>query len=210
MPRLIDLTGKRFGRWAVIERAKNKARVQWLCRCDCGTIKTVQGQNLINGTSISCGCYREELPRSAKQIAAVTRHSMTDTPTWNSWQGMLKRCYGKYSINYDKYGGRGITVCSRWKESFESFLSDMGVRPVGTSIDRIDVNGNYEPENCRWATTSMQNRNTTKNRVIAYKGKDYCLVELAEFLGISTQTVSARLNKGIPLDFPRWGGRRNA
>ena len=207
MPKFVDLTGRRFGRWLVLSRAENKARTQWLCVCDCGTTKSVQGANLTNGTSISCGCYRDELPRTA-QTAAVTRHGMTDSPTWNSWMAMIKRCYGKYSINYANYGGRGIEVCKRWVDSFEEFLADMGERPEGMSIDRINVNGNYEPGNCRWATRKQQARNTTTNKIVLFEGKSYCQKELAEKLGIGAQTIRKRMRKGIPLEMPRWNGRR--
>lgn len=207
MPKLVDHSGKRYGFWTVIARAKNKARVQWRCVCDCGVEKDVQACNLVNGTSISCGCYRDSLPHDA-WLASVTTHGMTKTPTWSSWRSMIKRCYGAYSINFDKYGGRGISVCEAWRVSFEAFYADMGERPEGMSLDRINVNGNYEPENCRWATRTQQARNTTANRIINFKGVDYCLEELAEKLSLSTQTVSRRIELGIPLSMVRWNGYR--
>lgn len=206
--KLNDLTGKRFGRWTVIKRSENKARTRWLCRCDCGTLKSVQGSGLVTGASTSCGCFRNEqgYPERTK---SVTKHGLTDSPTWNSWRAMIKRCTQESSINFHKYGGRGISICSEWM-AFENFLKDMGRRPAGMSLDRIDVNGNYEPNNCRWATAKQQNRNTTCNRMLNYKGKDYCLAELAETLGISTQTISRRIEKGVPIDLPKRGGKRNA
>ena len=195
MPKLIDLTGKRFGRWLVLRKAESKARTQWLCVCDCGATKSVQGANLTNGTSISCGCYRAELPRTA-QTAAVTKHGMTDSPTWTSWMAMIKRCYGKYSINYENYGGRGIEVCKRWVDSFEEFLADMGERPEGMTLDRIDSSGDYEPGNCRWATKKQQDRNRKSNILVTRDGVTKCVKDWCDELGLNVDQVYGRIRWG--------------
>lgn len=206
MPKLIDLTGKRFGRLTVISKEASTCQTRWLVLCDCGSERVVQGGNLKSGTCQSCGCLqRERLAHQARTRNA--RHGMTDSPTWSSWRAMIKRCEQPSSINYAAYGGRGIRVCERW-HIFENFLADIGQRPSGTSLDRIDVNGNYEPENCRWATRSQQARNTTATPKVMFNGKDYNLSDLAELLGVSTQTIRARQRRGTPLDAPKWNGSR--
>jgi hypothetical protein len=158
MPRLlIDLVGKRFGRLLVEARVGREGTPHWRCRCDCGKESIVAGGNLRNGHTTSCGCLRAQ----AAGTAAV-RHGMTRTPTWSSWNSMRDRCLSATNKDFHNYGGRGITICSRW-ESFENFLADMGEKPEGMSLDRIDVNGNYEPGNCRWADYSTQNRNQRRH-----------------------------------------------
>lgn len=166
--RAIDITGHKFGRWTVIERAggggKNK-KATWLCRCECGTEKVVRGDVLRRGVSRSCGCYRDE-----RQRATVTRHGHwvggEATPEWRAWNAMLQRCTKPSHEKYPNYGGRGIRICDRWAESFENFLKDMGMRPSARhSLDRIDNDGDYEPGNCRWATAEQQNRNRRPPKV---------------------------------------------
>lgn len=171
MPRLIDLSGKRFGRLQVIRRAGTHecGLPTWLCRCDCGSEKEILGQNLRLGESNSCGCLQRELmgERSSARFAEHGESTATKkTPEYVSWSAMLSRCNNPNATGYERYGGVGITVCQRWRESYQHFLADMGRRPSKQhSLDRFPNNaGNYEPDNCRWATKSEQSSNQRKRR----------------------------------------------
>lgn len=159
--RMVDHTGERFG--LLVARARDASRrgVHWICECDCGASIAVAGGNLRSGHTRSCGCLRSEVvSKWATARNTVHGHNCVgaQTPTHRSWESMLKRCRNPKNKNYPAYGGRGITVCERWLE-FAKFLEDMGERPSGLTLDRIDVNGNYEKLNCRWATRSEQQKN---------------------------------------------------
>lgn len=156
MPAFKDITGQRFGRLVAVSRyGINRSRaITWLCKCDCGREHIVNGKALKSGRSRSCGC----LPTNPKQ------HGWVNTTIYNSWRGMIKRCYQTTDKDYKNYGARGITVCDRWKSSFADFLKDMGPRPKGRTLDRINLNGNYELSNCRWATFKQQANNRRNGR----------------------------------------------
>ena len=156
--------GKRYGKLTVVRRTANdkNGRTMWECKCDCGKTKIVKGKYLMNGETQSCGCLRSEV-----LISRNYKHGLSDHDYYQTWCGIKNRCYNKNEKSYKSYGGRGIEVCDRWLNSFENFLKDMGQKPApNMSIDRIDVNGNYEPSNCRWANSQQQGENQRKVRKI--------------------------------------------
>lgn len=189
----IDLTGQRFGRLTVQERAENRGeRSYWVCGCDCGSIKTVRGSHLLQGLINSCRCIQKE------QLDLVNRtHSMAGTVPYRTWRHMKSRCLNPKVSGYENYGGRGIQICGAWEESFENFWSDMGPSYVkGLSIGRIDNEGDYSPENCRWETTKQQTRNTRSNVYVTTSLGTMLMVELAELTGIPYQRIAARVSYG--------------
>lgn len=163
----------------------------WLCICECGSERTVFRSNLVTGRSKSCGCFNLEKVKEGR------KHGMAGSPEAKAWGAMKQRCLNPNNPKYASYGGRGITVCDRWRESFESFYEDMGARPSPEhSIDRVDNDGPYSPENCRWATRTEQARNQGTNRPISFRGETLCLSEWAERTGLQYDTLKARLQYG--------------
>lgn len=202
MPNKIDITGLRFGKLVVIgDGQPHNGRRSVVCVCDCGNTKTCDPRFLKLGHTKSCGCLQPAVV--AKICSERIVHGMTNTPEYQTWIRIKSRCENPNNKKYADYGGRGITVCPRWADSFDEFFSDMGVRPDGcSSIDRIDVNGNYEPENCRWANAMMQGRNKRNNRLVEHNGKSIALSEFCQESGINYRTALYRLNKGLPLPAP--------
>ena len=190
MPGKLDLTGQRFGRLLAVRAipgSRDKPR-RWLCRCDCGGESQVVTRDLISGNTTSCGCYIREL-----HATRLSTHGMSRTPTHVTWASMLQRCNNPNSDKYQYYGGRGVTVCERW-HTFENFLADMGERPsTKHSIDRIDNDRGYNPDNCQWVTMRKQNRNRRSNIEIEYNGETMCLTDWADRLGLNYETLRQRI-----------------
>ncbi len=193
----MDLTGKRFGRLTVVKHLdiseRGKLEKAWRCQCDCGNIKDFTTNNLISGVVVSCGCYMSEInAESARK--RFSKHGMKNTRMYNIWSSMKERCYLETCEAYKDYGGRGITVCDEWKDNFQSFYdwSMANGYSDDLTIDRIDVNGNYEPDNCRWADWETQHYNKRNTIRIEVDGKLKTLKEISEEYGISQKTLMSR------------------
>lgn len=193
MSKLHDLTGQTFGKLIVIERAENDRRgnAQWLCRCECGNTKIVLGYQLTSGKTRSCGCL----------VGHAGTHHKTKTRLFNIWQSMKQRCNDVNSENYKNYGARGIRVCKEWQEKFENFESWAIANSYNNNltIDRIDVNSDYYPENCRWVDMKTQQQNRTNNRLITINNETKCLAEWCRIYHISPNGVWVRTQKGIDI-----------
>lgn len=192
MKKVVERAGARYGRLIVLHESKRNDVCAWLCVCDCGAQTVVVGNALRQGRTRSCGCLGEE-----NRLAVITKHGFSKTPEYHTYRRMMARCTNVTDKSYKNYGGRGIKVCDRWHRKPENFLLDMGVRPANGSLDRIDNNGPYSPENCRWRTRTQQNRNSRRNTLITFHGKTMCISEWAEFLGINPYIISSRLSRGF-------------
>lgn len=196
MPKLIDLTGKRFGRLIVIKRADEKkyGQVTWLCKCDCGNETLVTTCSLNSQNTKSCGCYARELQRDLHK-----KHSSSFSPIYRIHSHMISRCYNSNVERYKNYGGRGITVCDEWQGengflNFYKWAVENGYSD-GLSIERIDVNGNYEPSNCKWITMREQKYNTTRSILITLGSETHCLAEWCELKNLNYPKVYQRIHK---------------
>lgn len=194
--------GTVFSGWTVIAEAepgfeKNGQMVSYSqCRCECGVVANVRNNSLKRKQSTSCGCKRTEKVIASRVSHGATRFGKTATE-YKAWQSMMLRTGNSNTRSFPRYGGRGITVCDRWLNSFEAFLEDMGQRPSSEhSIDRIDNNGNYEPTNCRWATRSEQQNNRAVSRHLVVHGVKKSLPEWAREVGIHSKTIHERLRRG--------------
>lgn len=195
MSKVNDLTGKKIGKLIVIKRcgSNKNGRALWLCKCDCGNTKIVCGNSLLTKLTISCGCYNKELVKKVN-----LKHNMSYTKLYKVWQGMKTRCYDKNFMYYYNYGGRGITICDEWKNDFSKFyewIINNGYEE-GLTIDRINVNGNYEPNNCRWITKREQNNNMNKTIFIEYNGKRQTISQWSKELNISRVALYERIKRG--------------
>lgn len=194
--RLPITIGERYGRLVVIGEAEphrsqsGQIRRKMQCRCDCGTSCDIWLQHLHTGHTTSCGCLVVETRGDYRRT-----HGQSESGTYSSWTDMKSRCHNESHTAWEWYGGRGISVCDRWI-LFEAFLEDMGERPDGLTLDRIDTNGNYEPGNCRWVTMKEQGRNKRTNRLLTIGNETRCIAEWSEITGIPRTTIRNRLKAG--------------
>ena len=190
MPKLEDLTGREFGLLTVISRYIDESRNRplWVCRCLCGGTAICLSENLRQGASTSCGCKKVKANKERG-------HGFSKTPTYKIWKAMKERCYRPSAINFPDYGGRGISVCDRWKDSFQNFLADMGERPSKKhSIERKDNNGNYCKENCVWAQKIQQIRNRSNTLTLLCRGETRPIAEWAEISGVPYNIIRQRIH----------------
>ncbi len=183
------MVGARFGKLTVVEyvdRSPGKKH-RWRCACECGGTAVVQIGNLKNGHTTSCGCAKKIAP------AAVITHHRSGTSEYNIWASIIQRCENPKSHAWRLYGGRGITMCERWRNSFEAFSADMGPRPPKMSIDRIDPNGNYEPANCRWISMKEQGNNRREHVFIRIGDRVQTLMQWTEEFGLRYHTIKQRM-----------------
>lgn len=195
MPAFNDITGKVFGRITVIggpiKTLDGRTRIKVMCRCKCGTEWLVRRSHLLENRTKSCGCFNIEF------ISSLNRtHGMSKTLIYGAYRSMISRCTNKNDIGFKRYGGRGITVCKRWMNSFDNFLFDMGKRPKGMTLDRKDNNGAYSPENCQWVTPRKQANNTRRNIFLEFNGERMTLSEWSTKTGILGTTIRRRINTG--------------
>ena len=192
MPKFVDLTGNRYGKLVALERAKNRGKhTMWKCKCDCGNYTITGASELKQGTTKSCGCLKFESRNST--------HGLTKTRLYSIWSKMKDRCLNKNNPAYKWYGGRGITICQEWLDDFANFYNwsiENGYKE-GLSIDRIDVNGNYEHCNCRWITLEEQALNTRTTKFLTYKGETKTVSEWCQITGIKKTTMLNRIRLGF-------------
>ncbi len=198
-----DITGQRFGELTVLRLHHKKPRYKkngaihsyrlyYECKCDCGNMCIVNSDELLHGKTKSCGCYRREKARNDFSI-----HNLTNTRLYNTWTHMKGRCLNPTDAAYKNYGGRGITVCQEWQDDFINFYNWAMANGYTKklTIDRININGNYEPKNCRWVDMKTQGRNKRTNVTLPYNGETHCLKEWAEIVNIKVGTLQNRVYK---------------
>jgi len=189
----IDVTGERYGRLVAVERLGIKGqRSPWRFRCDCGAEPIYPLERVRQGIAKSCGCLRRDVTR-ARSITHGHRVGRKTTRTRKAYEHAKGRCFNPNDEKYPHYGARGITMCQEWAEDFSQFLKDMGECPPGMSIDRVDVNGHYEPRNCRWATTRQQARTRTDNVLVEHAGRKMVLKDFADLMGVGYKALHARV-----------------
>lgn len=191
-----DLTGRKYGRWTVLEKAEKKhGKTSYLCKCECGIVRVVTADTLLNGRSLSCGCLQKEVVSKRK-----TTHGMTGTRIYNIYHNMKNRCYNPNDDRYKDYGGRGIRICDEWlgEHGFENFCewSMVNGYAENLTIDRVNVNGNYEPNNCRWATNTEQSNNKRTCVYLTFFGVTKNLKEWCNCIGENYKKMYGRYYRG--------------
>lgn len=190
-----DITGQKFGRLTVVKRAGTKDnRAMWLCRCECGNELIVEGHKLRSGNTKSCGCYQRDIARETQ-----TKHNGSNSRLYGVWNGMVQRCTNKNNCSYKRYGARGIKVCDEWFDfgTFQEWALANGYNPNAKrnecTLDRINNNGNYQPDNCRWIDIKKQCQNTRRSHNITINGETHCMSEWARIFGIKRETIKDRI-----------------
>lgn len=195
MGKFVDLTSIRVGRLTILHRGKNISKQpSWVCLCDCGNELQVVASSLKSARTRSCGCLRAEISKKT-----MTTHGMTNSSEYSIWSAMKKRCFDVNNQDYKNYGGRGITVCDRWVNSFANFYADLGAKPDGYSLDRIDVNGNYEPSNCKWSSLEEQANNKTNSVKYTLNGETLTITQWSKKSGLKVASLRKRLTQGMEL-----------
>lgn len=196
MGKIIDLEGQTFGRLTVVKQGdyyispKGAKVKRWVCECECGNTVQVNTTQLRNGNTKSCGCYQKEIATQNHMV-----HGMYKKRIYNIYTSMIQRCENSNNVDYHNYGGRGIQVCDEWKNNFEAFYDWAMLHGYssGLTIDRIDVNGNYEPLNCQWVTYKEQGNNRRNNHLITYNGETHTMAEWADITGINYSILACRI-----------------
>lgn len=200
MAKTLDLTGQKFNKLTVIKRAENGVQpcgdvyTRWLCQCDCGNIKIIRTSDLIRGHTKSCGCWNKE---------QATTHGLKHTRLYVVWRDAKSRCYNPNNKGYKNYGGKGITMCDEWRNDFKVFYDwsmangyDKDAKRGECTLDRIDNNKGYSPDNCRWVDRFVQANNKCNNRFLTYNGKTHTVTEWSRILEINSSALFSRLKKG--------------
>ena len=199
-----SIVGKRFGKLVVLDLDHVSEKYHgtwWRCRCDCGKEVVVYRGGLTSGDNISCGCYHKEHTHDFAKT-----HGMTGTPLYSTWSGMVQRCTNPHAQNFDRYGGRGITICSEWRDNFQNF-HDWAISngyEEGLTIDRENNTLGYSPDNCRWVDKITQQNNTRRNKFITYNGETRSIAEWSRLLGVNHETLRYRVNRGNMTDFEQY------
>lgn len=209
MGKFIDLTGKRFGKLIALKKVGIKRNCEsiWLCKCDCGNISNVEGANLRRGHTKSCGCSKKEY-----QSQSLTKIKNANKRLCRIFYEMKDRCLNYKLKYYKNYGGRGIKICNEWLDkkngriNFYNWAMQNGYTD-NLTLDRIDNNGNYEPNNCRWVTRKEQQNNRRNNRYITYKGETYIMKQWSEIFNIKYSTIKTRINDGLPEELCFYPGK---
>lgn len=200
---LIDRTGLRFGRLVVLRKDECLKPTKWVCLCDCGTTTVVRAGHLHSSHTISCGCVHRATIKAIQTI-----HGKHDSRAYSSWQNMKNRCLSPTCPAYPEYGGRGITICPEWIDSFSNFLADMGDRPKGTTIERKNNNLGYFKGNCIWAVPIVQANNTRRNAYVIIGGRRLTIAQWARVAGRNSGTIWHRLKRGVDPEVAVFGGGR--
>lgn len=187
MSKKTEMIGKKFGKLTPIEEGGHMGGfLAYKCQCDCGNTAIIRGTSLRSGNTTSCGCVHKTMVGNLNK-----KHGLKQTAEYSVWQNMITRCTNSNTNCFYRYGGRGISVCDEWRD-FEKFYADMGNRPNGMTLERIDNNGSYSKENCRWATLKEQARNTRRTKLVEHNGKTQCLKDWANEVGIVYNTLRKR------------------